>query len=74
MTVRKVALFDLDGTLTLPRQKASKEMLNFLANLRKKICLGVVSGSDLVKITEQLGCNPQDCFDYAHSEYGYHRN
>ncbi|RRT43902.1 hypothetical protein B296_00034655 [Ensete ventricosum] len=43
MTARKpdvIALFDVDGTLTAPR---------------KVVSVGVVGGSDLVKITEQLG-------------------
>ena len=70
MTIRQVALFDLDGTLTAPRQRASKEMLVYLSELRQRISIGVVSGSDLVKITEQLGCNPQECFDYVFSENG----
>jgi len=67
---RQVALFDMDGTLTLPRQQASKETLAYLAHLRERVSIGIVSGSDLVKITEQLGCNPHECFDYVFSENG----
>jgi phosphomannomutase len=66
----KVALFDLDGTLTKPRQKATPDMLGFLKELRQHVKTGVVSGSDLPKITEQLGCDPSELFDYVFSENG----
>ena len=35
-------------------QKASLEMLDLLKELRKKMAIGFVGGSDLVKITDQL--------------------
>lgn len=35
-------------------QGISPEMRNALKNLKKKVVVGVVGGSDLVKITEQL--------------------
>uniref|UniRef100_A0A673UN90 Phosphomannomutase n=1 Tax=Suricata suricatta TaxID=37032 RepID=A0A673UN90_SURSU len=50
-----LCLFDVDGTLTAPRQKITKEMDSFLQNLRQKIRIGVVGGSDLEKVQEQLG-------------------
>jgi len=50
-----IALFDVDGTLTLPRLKATEEMLSFLKELRGKIMIGMVGGSDLSKQKEQLG-------------------
>ncbi len=41
----------------------------YLAELRKKIAIGVVGGSDLVKQVEQLGDSVHD-FDYAFPENG----
>jgi phosphomannomutase len=35
-------------------QKASLEILELLKELRKKVVIGFVGGSDLVKITDQL--------------------
>lgn len=67
---RQIALFDLDGTLSLPRQKCEKKMIDFLAQLRKKSLVGIVSGSDLHKINEQLGCSAFNVADYVFSENG----
>ena len=68
-----LCLFDVDGTLTLPRQKVLKEMKDFLKDLRTKVKIGVVGGSDFDKISEQLGADSQDLinsFDYVFSENG----
>ena len=50
-----IALFDVDGTLTPARKEISSEMKAFIAELRKKIVIGTVGGSDLPKQKEQLG-------------------
>uniref|UniRef100_A0A8C3X8I5 Phosphomannomutase n=1 Tax=Catagonus wagneri TaxID=51154 RepID=A0A8C3X8I5_9CETA len=50
-----LCLFDVDGTLTAPRQKITKDMDCFLQELRQKIKIGVVGGSDFEKVQEQLG-------------------
>jgi phosphomannomutase len=52
---RIIALFDVDGTLTIPRGVVSPEMMETLKELRKKIAVGIVGGSDLPKQEEQLG-------------------
>jgi len=52
---RIIALFDVDGTLTIPRGKVKKDMLDTLKKLRQKITVGIVGGSDLPKQEEQLG-------------------
>ncbi len=70
--LKKLCLFDVDGTLTPARQVctnydrllqqiydvseqvASPEIIETLRNLRKKLVIGFVGGSDLAKITEQL--------------------
>ncbi|KAK7445403.1 Phosphomannomutase 1 [Stygiomarasmius scandens] len=72
-THKKLVLFDVDETLTLARRAASPEMIQTLKDLRKKVAIGFVSGSDLVKITEQLsvnGSNALEDFDYAFFENG----
>jgi phosphomannomutase len=66
----RIALFDMDGTLSLPRQKCDKSMISFLAELRKVSLIGIVSGSDLNKIQEQLGVDAFEIFDYVFSENG----
>eukprot|EP01023_Acetabularia_acetabulum_P021690 TRINITY_DN2142_c0_g2_i1.p1 TRINITY_DN2142_c0_g2~~TRINITY_DN2142_c0_g2_i1.p1 ORF type:complete len:244 (-),score=49.07 TRINITY_DN2142_c0_g2_i1:172-903(-) len=67
---KTIALFDVDGTLTVPRKKADQEMLDFLQELRKVVTVGIVGGSDLVKIKEQLGDNTLEVYDYVFSENG----
>ena len=69
-STKPIALFDMDGTLSLPRQKCDKSMLDFLKILRTKCTIGIVSGSDLSKIEEQMGANPFEVFDYVFSENG----
>ncbi|KAJ7675466.1 eukaryotic phosphomannomutase [Mycena rosella] len=70
---KKLLLFDVDYTLTIPRQLATPEMIEVLRALRKKFVIGFVSGSNLAKTNEQLsvnGSNVIDDFDYAFSENG----
>ncbi|KAM1019435.1 hypothetical protein ACFX13_041522 [Malus domestica] len=58
MAVRRpgvIALFDVDDTLTAPRKFVTPEMLECMRELRKVVTVGIVGGSDLTKITEQLG-------------------
>ena len=52
---RIIALFDVDGTLTIPRGEVKEDMMDVLKTLRKKITVGIVGGSDLPKQEEQLG-------------------
>lgn len=68
---KTLVLFDVDGTLTPARrvrtmqqapngtegfeQDVSPEMLDLLQQLRKKVVIGFVGGSDLPKQQEQLG-------------------
>ncbi|KDR67982.1 hypothetical protein GALMADRAFT_257531 [Galerina marginata CBS 339.88] len=71
--LKKLCLFDVDGTLTPARQAVSSDMLETLRALRKKLAIGFVGGSDLVKITEQLQTgtdNILDEFDFAFAENG----
>lgn len=68
-----ICLFDVDGTLTPARRDVSPEMLQLLHELRKKVVIGFVGGSDLVKQQEQLGVGGVDVttlFDYCFAENG----
>ncbi|XP_067311734.1 phosphomannomutase 1 [Pseudorasbora parva] len=70
---RKVlCLFDVDGTLTLPREKIDPELDEFFQSLKQKVKIGVVGGSDYSKIAEQLGDGDEVIhkFDYVFAENG----
>lgn len=67
---KKIVLFDVDGTLTTPRNKATTEMLAFLQDLRKRVSVGIVGGSDLNKIREQLGDQAEKEYDFFFAENG----
>uniref|UniRef100_A0A8C9T4N9 Phosphomannomutase n=1 Tax=Scleropages formosus TaxID=113540 RepID=A0A8C9T4N9_SCLFO len=67
---KTLCLFDVDGTLTAARQRVTPEMEEFLAQLRHKVRVGVVGGSDYSKIKEQLGDDVLDKVDYVFAENG----
>ena len=50
-----VALFDMDGTLTLPREKIDRSTVASLKELSKYARIGIITGSDLDYIHEQCG-------------------
>tara|TARA_B100001094_G_C18195952_1_gene810991 strand:+ start:12583 stop:13425 length:843 start_codon:yes stop_codon:yes gene_type:complete len=50
----KIALFDMDGTLTVPRKHIGPEMVKALFNLSQRCQIGIVSGSNLSSIKEQV--------------------
>lgn len=41
---RILALFDVDGTLTIPRGEITPEMMQFMKDLSNKITVGIVGG------------------------------
>lgn len=65
-------LFDVDGTLTPARKTIEPEFEEFLYTKVKPLAtLGVVGGSDLAKICEQMNGNRMlKEFDYVFSENG----
>jgi phosphomannomutase len=65
-------LFDVDGTLTPARKTIESAFETFLyTKVKSKASIGVVSGSDLVKIREQLnGDRLLNEFDYVFPENG----
>ena len=66
----KLVLFDVDGTLTAARKQAAPEVLQFLKDLRKRVTIGMVGGSDLKKQQEQLDPDVVHMFDYTFAENG----
>ncbi|RKF80869.1 Phosphomannomutase [Golovinomyces cichoracearum] len=68
-----IVLFDVDGTLTPARRSVSPQILQILADLRKKVAIGYVGGSDYAKQQEQLGSaevSVTSLFDYCFAENG----
>uniref|UniRef100_A0A8C6T0N0 Phosphomannomutase n=1 Tax=Neogobius melanostomus TaxID=47308 RepID=A0A8C6T0N0_9GOBI len=67
-----LCLFDVDGTLTLPREKIDPRLDDFFQTLRRKVKIGIVGGSDYSKIAEQLGEGDDVIhkFDYVFAENG----
>lgn len=65
-------LFDVDGTLTNPRDSIKPDFENFLYNKIAPIAtIGIVGGSDLEKMFEQLnGDQIMEKFDYIFPENG----
>ena len=49
---RDLLLFDIDGTLTVPRQKAPPELKPLLLEAKQYFDIAIVGGSDRVKHIE----------------------
>ncbi|XP_029307334.1 phosphomannomutase 2 isoform X1 [Cottoperca gobio] len=65
-----LCLFDVDGTLTAARKHVTPHMSAFLEKLKTLVGVGVVGGSDLSKIKEQLGDDVIQKMDYVFAENG----
>ncbi|XP_022173560.1 phosphomannomutase isoform X1 [Myzus persicae] len=67
-----ICLFDVDGTVTDPRQPIDPSVRSYMIDeLKKKTLIGLVSGSDISKIEEQLGGPEYTAqFDYVFAENG----
>ncbi|XP_032526119.1 phosphomannomutase [Danaus plexippus] len=65
-------LFDVDGTLTKPRQIISQDFKKFLLEkVKPAVSIGLVSGSDYAKIVEQMdGEETANQFDHVFCENG----
>ena len=62
----KIVLFDMDGTLTAPRQKMGMMIASALARLqRANYSVGIVTGSDIKYVEEQCGI----MFDFSPVNY-----
>ncbi|CAK0799699.1 unnamed protein product, partial [Prorocentrum cordatum] len=66
-------LFDVDGTLAVPAQKASDEMIALLGRLRQVYAVGIVGAGDFQKQQGQLGgFDLRERLDFCFSENGVH--
>ena len=69
-----LALFDVDGTLTPSRLPISSHIEEFMEKrLKPNVSVGLVSGSDLKKVAEQMRGTPEEVvgrFDFVFSENG----
>lgn len=65
-----IFLFDVDGTLSASRDKSPPEILNMLRELKKRVTIAFVGGSDLSKQIEQIGPELLQIFDYGFPENG----
>ncbi|KAL6425740.1 hypothetical protein ACFW04_009667 [Cataglyphis niger] len=72
MSKKIICLFDVDGTLTEPRQPISPSIEKFLLEtVKKEFDIAIVGGSDLNKIQEQLGSeNLFEKYKYIFAENG----
>ncbi|CAH8603873.1 unnamed protein product [Schistosoma guineensis] len=70
MNKKVICLFDVDGTLTKPRNIISDHMTECLLKLCSNIPLAVVSGSDFQKVSSQIGTLATEKFSYIFSENG----
>ena len=55
---RILALFDVDGTLTIPRGEITEDMMSFMKDLSKKITVGIVGGESVcvLRLHFELTC------------------
>lgn len=68
---RVIALFDVDQTLTPARKTIERSMIETLDAIHAKgVAIGIVSGSDLHKVKEQVGEDMVAKADYTFSENG----
>jgi len=67
-----LCLFDVDGTMTAPRLKITPEMEAFMRDeVKPRATIGLVGGSDLPKISEQMGgMDVLDKYEYVFSQNG----
>jgi phosphomannomutase len=69
MSKPTLLLFDVDGTLTVPRQTQAKEMRDVIAAVRAAgFGVGVVGGSDFKKQEEQFStflCSVEHLWNFA---------
>lgn len=70
--MKKIILFDVDGTLTIPMNKVTDDMILKLKEVKETIDIGFVGGSNIEKITKQLGEENLKLFKYGFAENGLH--
>jgi phosphomannomutase len=56
--------------MTVPRDTITDEMRDFMAKVRGKVVIGLVGGSDLSKIEEQMRGTARTAYDFCFAENG----
>jgi phosphomannomutase len=79
--MKKLLLFDIDGTLCNSCEQITTKLLNLLYKMKTKYCLGIVGGSRLQQLEYQFTHNNiphiNKLFDYIFTEngmVGYHNS
>jgi len=67
-----LVLFDVDGTLAVPAQKADEGMMELLTTLRKDYAVGIVGAAHFEKQQDQLLGDLHAKFDFVFAENGVH--
>lgn len=67
---RTIVLFDVDGTLTKPRNRVTTKVLAVLRALLQVVAVGFIGGSRIGLIEEQLGAEILKEVDYVFAENG----
>ncbi|KRX07324.1 HAD-like domain [Pseudocohnilembus persalinus] len=67
---KQICLFDVDGTLTKPRNPIENDMIETLLKLQKKVEIGIISGSDKSKCEFQLTKEVINQMNWAFFENG----
>lgn len=67
---RTVVLFDVDGTLTKPRNAVTQKVLSMLRALLQLVSVGIIGGSRVGLIEEQLGPDILHEVDFVFAENG----
>lgn len=70
--MKRIILFDVDGTLTVPMNKITENMLDTLKRVSQHVDIGFVGGSNIEKIIKQLGEDNLKLFKYGFAENGLH--
>uniref|UniRef100_A0A224XWK8 Phosphomannomutase n=1 Tax=Panstrongylus lignarius TaxID=156445 RepID=A0A224XWK8_9HEMI len=71
LEMKPLCLFDVDGTLTKPRQVITKDVFEFLKEkIKPHYDIALVGGSDYSKINEQMGGSGLNEFAFIFSENG----
>ena len=67
-----LVLFDVDGTLAVPAQRADDAAVEMLGALRERYAVGIVGAGDFEKQTMQLHGDLHARLDFVFSENGVH--
>jgi len=67
---KTLVIYDIDGTIAELGQKVAEDMKDFLGKIKEKVTVALVGGSMLLRISEKLGPDVLERFDYTFAENG----